>query len=63
MDGLPILKQLDVETPEDADGDSPFSDGDTPSPEVVIAQNYREYQDGLKAELLQKIIDSPPDFF
>lgn len=56
-------EQPDVETSEDADGDSPFSDGDTPAPEVVIDQNYREHEDGLKAELRQKIMDSPPDFF
>lgn len=56
-------EQLDVEPPEEADGDSPFSDGDTPSPEVVIAQNYREHRDRLKTELRQKIMDSPPDFF
>lgn len=56
-------KQPDVEIPEDADGHSPFSDGDTPSPEVVIAQNYREHQNRLKAELQQKIMDNPPDFF
>ena len=56
-------EQPDVEIPEDADGDSPFSDGDTPSPEVGIVQNYREHQDRLKAELRQKIMDNPPDFF
>lgn len=59
----PDSEQPDVETPEDADGDSPFSDGDTPSPEVVIDQNYREHENRLKAELRQKIMDSPPDFF
>ena len=52
----------DVEV-ADADGTSPFSDGDTPSPEVVIAQNYREHQDRLKEDILQKIKDNPPDFF
>ena len=56
-------EQLDVETPEDANDASAFSDGDTPSPEVVIVQNYRKHQDRLKAELREKIIDSPPDFF
>ena len=56
-------EQPDVETPEDADGDSPFSDRDTSSPEVVIEQNYREHQDRLKEELLQNIMDNPPDFF
>ena len=55
-------EQSDVET-SDVDSASPFSDGDTPSPEAVIAQNYREHQDRLKAELLQKIMDNPPDFF
>ena len=43
--------------------DSPFSDGDTLSPEVIIRQNYQEIQDRLKTELLQKIKDNPPDFF
>ena len=52
----------DVET-SDAESDSPFSDGDTPSPEVVIEQNYREHRDRLKEDLLQKIKDNPPDFF
>ncbi|RKU10890.1 hypothetical protein C6503_19315 [Candidatus Poribacteria bacterium] len=33
------------------------------SPAVVIAQNYQEYQDQLKKELRQKIMDNPPDFF
>lgn len=56
-------EQPDVETPEDADSDSPFSDGDTPSPEVVIAQNYQEHEDRLKAELRQNIMNNPPDFF
>ena len=56
-------EQPDVETPEDADGDSPFSDGDTPSLEVIIDRNYQEHQDRLEAELRQKIMDNPPDFF
>lgn len=56
-------EQPDVETPEDADSASPFSDGDTPSPEVVIAQNYGKHRDRLKAELRQKIMNNPPDFF
>ena len=56
-------EQPDVETPEDAADDSPFSDGDTRSPEVVIDQNYRKHRDGLKAELRQKIMDSSPAFF
>ena len=56
-------EQPDVETPEGADDDSAFSDGDAPSPEVIIAQNFRKHEDGLKAELWQKIMDSPPDFF
>ncbi len=53
---------LDVET-SGIDGDSPFSDGDTPPPEVGVAQNYREHRDRLKEELLQRIMDNPPDFF
>ena len=53
---------LDVEA-SDTDDDSPFSDGDALSPEVVIAQNYQEHRDRLKAKLLQQIIDNPPDFF
>lgn len=56
-------EQLDIETAEDPDGDSPFSDGDTPSPEVGIEQNYREHRDRLKKDLLQKITENPPDFF
>ena len=55
-------EQLDVD-PSEADSDSPFSDGDTPSPEVAIEQNYRDHRNSLKAELLQKIIDNPPEFF
>ena len=55
-------EQPDVEN-SDLDGDSPFSDGETPSPEAVIAQNYQEHQDRLKEELLQNIMDNPPDFF
>ena len=56
-------EQLDIETAEDSDDASPFSDGDTPPPAVVIARNYQEHQNQLKEELLQKIMDSPPDFF
>lgn len=62
-------EQPDVETSDsdvgalDADDDSPFSDGDTPSPEVVIERNYREHRDRLKKDLLQKVMDNPPDFF
>lgn len=55
-------EQLDIELP-DPDDDSPFSDGGTPHPDVVIAQNYQEHEDRLKAELRQKIMDNPPDFF
>ena len=55
-------EQPDVEA-SDADGDSLFSDGDTPSPEVFIEQNYQHHRDRLKEELLQKIMDNPPDFF
>lgn len=56
-------EQPDIEITEDASDASPFSEGDTPSPEVVIAQNYREHREGLKEELLQKIMDNPSDFF
>ena len=56
-------EQPDVEAPEDTDGDSTFSDGDTLSPEVDIEQNYRDHRNGLKADLRQKVMDSPPDFF
>ena len=56
-------EQPDGETVDPPDNTSPFSDGDTPSPEVVIAQNYREHQNRLKKDLLQKIKDNPPDFF
>ena len=52
----------DVE-PSDAGGDSPFSAGDTLSPEVVIEQNYQHHRDRLKEDLHQKIMDNPPDFF
>ena len=52
----------DVE-PSDSDGVSPFSDGETPSPEVIIEQSYRDHRNSLKAELLQKIMDNPPEFF
>ena len=55
-------EQPDIESP-DPDDDSPFSDGDTPSPEAVMAQNYRKHQDRLKDELLQNIMDNPPEFF
>lgn len=53
---------LDVETSDD-DSESPFSDGDTLSPEAVIAQNYQKHRDQLKVRLLQQIMDNPPDFF
>ena len=53
---------LGVET-SDADDDSPFSAGDMLSPEVVIAQNYRDHLDRLKEELMQAIKDNTPDFF
>ena len=53
----------DVETPEDADRDASFSDGDTPSPAVIIKQNFQKHEDELKEELREKIMDSPPDFF
>ena len=55
-------EQPDVEA-SDADGDSLFSDGDTLSPEVFIEQSYQHHRDRLKEELLQKIMDNPPDFF
>ena len=55
-------EQPDVEA-SDADGDSLFSDGDTPSPEVFIEQNYQHHRDRLKEDLLQKIMDNPSDFF
>ena len=48
--------------PSESD-ESPFSHGDTLSPEVIVRQNYQEIQDRLKTELLQKIKDNPPDFF
>ena len=54
--------QPDVET-SDLDGDSPFSDGETPSPEAVIEQNYRDHLDRLKEDLLQEIMNNPPEFF
>ena len=54
-------EQPDVET-SDPEGDSLFSDGDTPSPEVFIEQNYREHRDRLKEDILQKIKDNPQIF-
>lgn len=53
---------LDVEI-SDADAESPFSDGETFAPEVVIAQNYRDHLDRLKEDLLQEIMNNPPEFF
>ena len=55
-------EQPDIE-PSESDDASPFSDGETPSPEVVMAQNYGKHRDRLKKELLQKIKDNPPEFF
>ena len=64
---FPIDSIIDPEHPDieppDSDDVSPFSDGDTPSPEVVMAQNYGKHRDRLKEELLQKIMDNPPEFF
>ena len=54
--------QPNIET-SDSDDASPFSDGETSSPEAVISQNYRDHLDGLKVELRQKIMDNLPDFF
>ena len=54
--------QLDVEI-SDSDAASLFSDGEISSPEAGIAQNYRDHLNRLKEELLQKIMDNPPDFF
>ena len=54
--------QPDIE-PSDSDDASPFSDEDTPSPEVVMAQNYQKHRDRLKDELLQNILSNPPEFF
>ena len=54
--------QPDIEL-SDSDDASPLSDRDTPSPEVVMAQNYQKHQNRLKDELLQNIMDNPPDFF
>ena len=54
-------EQPDIE-PSESD-DSPFSDGDTPSPEVVIEKNYEKHLDRLKEELLQNIMDNSPEFF
>ena len=55
------LEQPNIE-PSKSD-DSSFSDGDTPSPEAVIARNYRKHRNKLKKELRQKIMDNPPEFF
>ena len=63
----PEQPNVDISEPgiEDSDSDdtSLFSDGDTLSPEVGIERNYREHRDRLKEELLQKIMENPPDFF
>ena len=56
-------EQPDIETAEDSDATSPFSDREIPPPAVVIARNYQEHQNQLKEELLQKIMGSHPDFF
>ena len=56
-------EQPDGETVDPPDNTSPFSDGDTPSPEVFIEQNYQHHRDRLKEDLLEKIMDNPPDFF
>ena len=56
------LEQPNIGVP-DSDDVSPFSDGDTLSPEAVIAQNYQKHRDRLKEELLQNIKDNPPEFF
>ena len=64
---FPIDSIIDPEHPKiepsDSDDVSPFSDGDTPSPEMVMAQNYGKHRDRLKEELLQNIMDNPPEFF
>ena len=56
------LDQPDVD-PSDVDDASPFSDGETSSPEVIIEQNHQDHLERLKEELLQTIMSSPPDFF
>ena len=55
-------EQPDVEA-LDAEGDPLFSDGEILSLEAPIEQNYQEHRYKLKEELLQKIMDNPPDFF
>ena len=55
-------EQPDVEA-LDAEGDPLFSDGEILSLEAAIEQNYQEHRYKLKEELLQKIMDNPPDFF
>ena len=52
-----------ITDPEQPDIEPSDSDGDTPSPEVVMAQNYQKHRDRLKDELLQNILDNPPEFF
>ena len=54
-------EQPDIESSES--DESPFAGGDTPSPEVVIEQNYEKHQNRLKEELLRNIMDNPPEFF
>ena len=53
---------LDVEI-SDADAESPFSDGETFAPEVVIDQNFQDHIVRLKEDLLQEIMKNEPEFF
>ena len=55
-------RPLDVEI-SDADAESPFSDGETFAPEVVIDQNFQDHIVRLKEDLLQEIMKNEPEFF
>lgn len=43
--------------------DTSFEGQEISTPQVTIERNYREIQSQLRAELLQKVKDNPPDFF
>lgn len=55
---------INPDQPEEITPDDTPSEGQkTPTPQVIMERNYREIQSQLRAELLQKVKDNPPDFF
>lgn len=55
---------INPDQPEEIFPDDTSSEGqEIPTPQVIIERNYREIQSQLRAELLQKVKDNPPDFF